>query len=440
MWLSKINSTTDVLIRLKSSICESFASKQHHVTIFFDLEKVYNTTWRYGILKTIHQVGLRGELPLFIKSFLSHRFFQVRVGNTLSDRKCQEEGVPQGSVLSVTLFALSINGVSSLIPSDVLHTLFVDDLSISFSGSRMTTIERKLQLTVNSITNWADANGFKFSTSKTVIVHFCRVRGLHPDPDIYLYGKRISCVQQTRFLGLTFDSKLNWVSHLKELKARCLKTLDILRALSHTTWGADRKHMLILYKALVASKLAYGCEVYSSATEARLKVLDAVHNAGIRIASGAFKSSPITSMLVDAGELPLVLVRQSLLIKYWYRVQRLPNSLTAREVLSRQCFTYFDRHSKCPKPFSYRVQKILGDIDVPNNTVLNFKLSPIPPWKLPEVEYCDCLKGFKSDFNDDEIKQIFLEHLECHLHSNFIFTDGSKSTTGVRVWSIKPSF
>ena len=130
----KLHSTTDVLIRLESSICESFASKQHHVTIFFDLEKAYDTTWRHGILKTIHQVGLRGELPLFIKAFLAHRLFQVKVGNTLSEKKCQQEGVPQGSVLSVTLFALSINGVSSVIPRDVLHTLFVDDLSISFAG------------------------------------------------------------------------------------------------------------------------------------------------------------------------------------------------------------------------------------------------------------------------------------------------------------------
>lgn len=55
----KMCSTIDILIHLESSICESFASKQHHVTIFFDLEKAYDTTWRYGILKAIHQSGLK---------------------------------------------------------------------------------------------------------------------------------------------------------------------------------------------------------------------------------------------------------------------------------------------------------------------------------------------------------------------------------------------
>ena len=79
---------------------------------------------------------------MFIKAFLKIRQFQVRVGNVLSDIRMQEEGVPQGSVLSVTLFALAINGITSVIPPDVLSTLFVDDLSLSFSASRMAVAER----------------------------------------------------------------------------------------------------------------------------------------------------------------------------------------------------------------------------------------------------------------------------------------------------------
>ena len=107
---------------------------------------------------------------------------------------------------------------------------------------------------------------------------------------------------------------------LKDLKIRCSKALNVLRVLSHTSWGADRKHLLILYKTLVASKMAYGCEVYSSATKAKLSILDPIHNAGIRVASGAFKSSPIASLLVKTGKLPLDSSPQILLIRYWYRV------------------------------------------------------------------------------------------------------------------------
>ena len=38
------HSTLDALVRMESSICEAFASKKHHVMVFFDLKKAYDTT------------------------------------------------------------------------------------------------------------------------------------------------------------------------------------------------------------------------------------------------------------------------------------------------------------------------------------------------------------------------------------------------------------
>ena len=55
------------------------------MAIFFDLEKAYDTTWKYGIMKDLHSAGLRGRLPEFISSFLNDRHFRVRIGAILSD-------------------------------------------------------------------------------------------------------------------------------------------------------------------------------------------------------------------------------------------------------------------------------------------------------------------------------------------------------------------
>jgi hypothetical protein len=45
------------------------------VSIFFDLQKVYDTTWKYGILKDLFDMGLKGKLPTFMSNFLSNREF-----------------------------------------------------------------------------------------------------------------------------------------------------------------------------------------------------------------------------------------------------------------------------------------------------------------------------------------------------------------------------
>ena len=95
---------------------------------------------------------------------------------------------------------------------------------------------------------------------------FLSVRGLHPDPVLNIYGSPIPVVEEAaRFLGLLFDKKLSFIPHIKALKAKCLKALDVLKVLSNTNWGGDRSVLLNLYRSLVRSKLDYGSIVYGSA-------------------------------------------------------------------------------------------------------------------------------------------------------------------------------
>ena len=122
-------------------------------------------------------------------------------------------------------------------------------------------------------------------------VHFCQLRKLHLDPKLYLNDTQISIIGDAKFLGLLFDSKLSFIPHITLLKSRCTKSLDLIKVLSNTTRGADRKVLLRLYRALIRSKLDYGCIVYGSARPSYIKRLDTVHNQGLRLCLGAFRTS-----------------------------------------------------------------------------------------------------------------------------------------------------
>ena len=120
---------------------EAFVNKQHAVAIFFDLEKAYDTTWKYGFMKDLFDAGLHGRLPIFIGNFLKDRQFQVRLGTHLSTLFDQEMGVPQGSILSVTLFALKINSIVKAICPNVECSLYVDDFLICYRSKHIHIIE-----------------------------------------------------------------------------------------------------------------------------------------------------------------------------------------------------------------------------------------------------------------------------------------------------------
>ena len=125
--------------RFRVFVREAFIQKQHVTAIFFDLGKAYDTTWKFGILKDLHDAGLWGRLPLFIAGFLCDRKFQVRVGGCYSKLYEQETGIPQGSILSVTLFCLKINSIVKALCPGVecsfmsMTFLSVIDQSISIS-------------------------------------------------------------------------------------------------------------------------------------------------------------------------------------------------------------------------------------------------------------------------------------------------------------------
>ena len=112
----------------------------------------------------------------------------------------------------------------------------------------------------------------------------------------FSHGQTIPVKDKIIFLGLIFDKKLHFNSHVCYLKKQCRKALNILRVLGHTDWCADYSTLLKLYRTIVRSKLDYGTAVYGSTKSYILKELDPIHHQGMRIALGAFRTSPVQSL------------------------------------------------------------------------------------------------------------------------------------------------
>lgn len=94
---------------------EIIIQKEQLIATFFDLKKAFDMVWRHLIVKLLKSYDIGGNLLSFVKNFLENRRFKVKIGETYSETNMQENGIPQGSVLSVILFLIAINVINKTI-------------------------------------------------------------------------------------------------------------------------------------------------------------------------------------------------------------------------------------------------------------------------------------------------------------------------------------
>ena len=293
-------------------------NKEQVVVIFFDVEKAYDRTWRYGIVKDLFDAGLRGLLPMFISEFIINRTFNLKLKDIFSRKKELEMGLPQGSILSVSLFCLKINSIIKHMPPEILNCMYIDDCIIAYKNKSIDSIGIELNKTLQTIENWALNNGVIFSSTKTEAILFTNKRK-NIYPKLTFKNNLIKYSKTYMFLGLIFDEKLNFIPHVNYLKRKCIKTMNIIKVLSNYKWGANEDKLLDIYRAKIRSKLDYGCQIYGAARPTYLKTLNSVSNEALRRCLGAYRTSPSTSLHVLAYEQPRHIGNIKLSLNYYVK-------------------------------------------------------------------------------------------------------------------------
>jgi hypothetical protein len=96
-------------MRLADHVTLNFDNKMSTAAIIFDIEKAFDTTWHTGLLYKLSKLVFWVNLIKLISSFLSERKFRVSVEGETSTPRYMEVCVPNGPVLSPTLYDLYIN-------------------------------------------------------------------------------------------------------------------------------------------------------------------------------------------------------------------------------------------------------------------------------------------------------------------------------------------
>lgn len=213
---------------------------------------------------------------------MSERYFCVQVNEYMTDKIIIVSGVPQGAVLSPTLFAIYINDIPINDNKNKDYSfLFADDL-ISFNiYHKKGHINSKLNNYMSKIENWLSKWRLEMSPSKCSYMVFSK-GGQFESFNIQLFGQSLPVSENTKFLGLRFGSRLSFSGQIEYLKDTCLKRLNILKIVSRKWWGLNIDTLYQIYNSLIRSVMEYSSITYCCFSITNLNKLKSIQNQAIR--------------------------------------------------------------------------------------------------------------------------------------------------------------
>lgn len=154
--------------------------------------------------------------------------------------------------------------MDQVVPPEVDLLEFADDVALLIKGANLQQMIDSANSTLDHITEWMAENNLSLSPNKSSAILFTKSIRLPPNlPNVYVNNTVIPWSPVLKYLGVIFDSKLTWRPQVEYTSTKALKSLNIIRYLSKTWWGAHPSTSLLFYKALVRSHLDYGLYMLS---------------------------------------------------------------------------------------------------------------------------------------------------------------------------------
>ena len=145
----------------------------------------------------------------------------------------------------------------SSVPQNITALIYVDDLVTCTTRNYIPAVERRFDGAIDKILEFVTTtlHGFTVSTDNIFAGAFHNKRGIQHETSLKIKNVNIDMMAEKKFLALIYDQKLNWRARVEHLRRKCIRSMDILKVLTHTTLGADRLAMLRIYHEVIGSKI-----------------------------------------------------------------------------------------------------------------------------------------------------------------------------------------
>ena len=252
-------SINDNLFKLIECVKTGFVKKQRTGAVFLDVEKAFDQVWHKGLIFKLYSIGMPKKTILWICSYLKDRSMIIEMEKLKGEEIKPTHGVPQGSPLSPLLFILYVSDIPEL-TKGVFISQFADDIAIWTTSRIITTINSRLNSSLNVLQKWCSKWKIKLNPTKTkpILFKYKKNKSLDDkDFSIKMGDQNIKDVKEVKFLGVILDDKLKLDTFVSD---KINKLLGIRKQIFKMKYKdcVSLRILVILYKVFLRSKIEFG--------------------------------------------------------------------------------------------------------------------------------------------------------------------------------------
>ena len=338
-------STVDQIFVLQSMVQKYLCRKRGRLYVMFvDFATAFDSVSHFLLWYRLIKLGVHGKFLQILKSMYAKLKANIRLFDGATDFFDFIVGLRQGCMLSPLLFVLFIGEFVTMLHEagcngiyineqapNIMILLFADDIALCGD-----TVGRLKEM-IKTLENYTERWGMKVNMDKTKIIVFRRGGQLRGNESFSFMKEKIEIVNEYKYLGVYFTTKLKWSKATKTLAQQASKALHMLYVYERKCDGLPLVTALELFDKMILPILLYGAEVWGYK---EWSIIENVHLKFLKRILGVSQNVPNVAVYGETGRRPIAVHYQKRSIQYWIKLKNMDNGRYPKQCylnLREQC-------------------------------------------------------------------------------------------------------
>ena len=273
----KSRGTQMALTTLYEQIATTQKEKHRCNVVCRDVSKAFDKVWHNGLMYKLLHLQLPDILEKTLCSFLQSRQAKIRIDNLVGPPIPLKSGVPQGSILSPTLYIYYIADMPEPGPGSYMIG-FADDHTqiIAYPGKSRQMLATRTKREIEKVNEYERKWKIQTNKEKFKLISISSIKPV----EIHVDNRNIPFNNTATILGLTISGRgIN--PHIKQRERKAREQLRKLKRFGKLS--KDTK--LYLYKALIRPIMEYPAIPICITAKSNMRKLQVLQNTALRAAT-----------------------------------------------------------------------------------------------------------------------------------------------------------